>query len=145
MPDGAPQRSGSLRRYKSKAAAPLPALKGDLDSLKVDKELQAAFWDMAKNNINSRTDIEKWWKICSEGATLGQSNRDIEFLSEAFKILPMPPFDETTWSTWTKKVGEKTGRSGKNLYMPLRNALTGLDHGPDMSKLMPLLMKVKRP
>ena len=124
---------------------PYEALKDELNTLKVDKAIQAAFWDAAKNNINSRADIKKWWKICSEGVALKSLESDKDFIAVAFEMLPMPPFNETTWSTWTKKVKEKTGRSGKTLYMPLRHALTGLEHGPDMSKLMPLLMKVNRP
>jgi glutamyl-tRNA synthetase len=124
---------------------PYEVIKHELDTLRVDKEIQVAFWEMAKNNINSRTDISKWWKICSEGVKAGYSNHDKNYISLAFEDLPMPPFNESTWANWTEKVKEKTGRSGKNLYMPLRNALTGLDHGPDMSTLMPLLMKVNRP
>ena len=32
-----------------------------------------------------------------------------------------------------------TGRKGKILFQPLRRALTGLDHGPDMGQLLPLI------
>ena len=38
-----------------------------------------------------------------------------------------------------------TGRKGKGLFMPLRKALTGMDHGPEMAELMPLLQKVPAP
>jgi glutamyl-tRNA synthetase len=40
-------------------------------------------------------------------------------------------------------VKSATGRKGKGLFMPLRKALTGMAHGPDMSALMPLLQVVK--
>ena len=46
---------------------------------------------------------------------------------------------------YVRAVKEATGRKGKGLFMPLRKALTGLDHGPDMAALMPLLQKVNRP
>jgi glutamyl-tRNA synthetase len=36
-----------------------------------------------------------------------------------------------------------TGRKGKGLFMPLRRALTGMDHGPEMAQLMPLLQVVR--
>ncbi len=36
-----------------------------------------------------------------------------------------------------------TGRKGKGLFMPLRKALTGQAHGPDMSDVMPLLQVVR--
>ena len=32
-----------------------------------------------------------------------------------------------------------TGRKGKDLFMPLRRALTGLDHGPELAQLLPLI------
>ncbi|MDB0033199.1 hypothetical protein N9E67_02920, partial [Amylibacter sp.] len=40
------------------------------------------------------------------------------------------------------EIKEVTGRKGKALFMPLRKALTGVEHGPDMSKLLPLLQKI---
>ena len=32
-----------------------------------------------------------------------------------------------------------TGLKGKNLFMPLRLALTGFDHGPELVRALPLL------
>ena len=32
-----------------------------------------------------------------------------------------------------------TGKKGKDLFMPLRLALTGLDHGPELKVLLPLI------
>jgi glutamyl-tRNA synthetase len=40
-------------------------------------------------------------------------------------------------------VKEATGRKGKGLFMPLRKAVTGMERGPDMSSLMPLLQVVR--
>jgi glutamyl-tRNA synthetase len=68
---------------------------------------------------------------------------DREFVAEAMALLPPEPFDAETWGTWTAAVKEKTGRKGRGLFMPLRKALTGQSHGPDMSSLMPLLQVVK--
>ena len=36
-----------------------------------------------------------------------------------------------------------TGRKGRGLFMPLRKALTGMDHGPDMAALLPLLQVIR--
>jgi glutamyl-tRNA synthetase len=58
-------------------------------------------------------------------------------------LLPPPPFAPTTWGDWTTAVKEATGRKGKALFMPLRHALTGQPHGPEMAELMPLLQKVR--
>jgi glutamyl-tRNA synthetase len=39
-------------------------------------------------------------------------------------------------------VKEATGRKGKDLFRPLRRALTGRDAGPEMADVMPLLRRV---
>jgi glutamyl-tRNA synthetase len=54
-------------------------------------------------------------------------------------MLPKGAYDATTWSAFTNAVKEKTGAKGKALFMPLRQALTGLDHGPEMAALFPLI------
>ena len=54
-------------------------------------------------------------------------------------LLPPAPWDENTWPAWTNAVKTKTGRKGKELFMPLRLALTGADHGPEMKVLLPMI------
>jgi len=58
---------------------------------------------------------------------------------EAAQLLPPSPWNGETWKAWTDAVKEKTGRKGKALFMPLRQALTGLDHGPELVLLLPLI------
>ena len=64
---------------------------------------------------------------------------DAAFIAEARALLPPEPWDPTTWKTWTDAVKAATGRKGKPLFMPLRLALTGLDHGPELAQLLPLI------
>jgi glutamyl-tRNA synthetase len=59
-------------------------------------------------------------------------------------MLPEGPLDGDSWGTWTTAVKQATGRKGRGLFMPLRKALTGMAHGPDMSKLLPLLQNTGR-
>jgi glutamyl-tRNA synthetase len=40
-------------------------------------------------------------------------------------------------------VKEATGRKGKGLFMPLRKALTGMERGPEMATLLPLLQVIR--
>jgi len=40
---------------------------------------------------------------------------------------------------WTRAVGAGTGRRGAGLFMPLRAALTGRTHGPELAPLMALM------
>jgi len=43
------------------------------------------------------------------------------------------------WHALTAALKAETGRAGKALFLPLRRALTGRDHGPDMARLLPLI------
>lgn len=61
------------------------------------------------------------------------------FLKDAAALLPEEPWDTTTWKLWTTALKEKTGRSGKALFLPLRLALTGEEHGPELRDLLPLI------
>ena len=62
-------------------------------------------------------------------------------LKIAAELLPEEPYNINTWAEWTNKINEKTSRKGKNLYMPLRLALTGKEKGPELKYLIPLLKK----
>ena len=77
----------------------------------------------------------------SEGAEPLIAEEDAEFIETAKSLLPARPWTKDTWSQWTAATKEATGRKGKGLFMPLRRALTGMDHGPEMAQLMPLLQK----
>ena len=67
------------------------------------------------------------------------SEKDREFVREAFDLLPPEPWDRGIWKTWTDEVKEESGRKGKTLFAPLRLALTGLASGPELADLLPLL------
>lgn len=60
-----------------------------------------------------------------------------EFFATAMEILP----DEDDFRSFAKAVGAATGRKGKPLFMPLRAALTRMDHGPEMARVFELLGK----
>ena len=109
----------------------------------VPPEKAGAFWNVTRDNITTLADLDKWWDLMSNGADPLIDEEDAAFISEAMAMLPDAPFDESTWGVWTAKVKEATGRKGRALFMPLRKALTGQSHGPDMGALMPLLQVVK--
>jgi glutamyl-tRNA synthetase len=60
-------------------------------------------------------------------------------IAAARESLPPEPFGPETWKAWTTEIRTRTGAKGKGLFMPLRLALTGLEHGPDLSGLLPLI------
>ncbi|HSM52885.1 MAG TPA: glutamate--tRNA ligase, partial [Erythrobacter sp.] len=62
---------------------------------------------------------------------------DRAFLGEAVAALDFA--GEDPWHALTNALKDATGRKGKPLFLPLRQALTGMDHGPDMGELLPLI------
>lgn len=68
---------------------------------------------------------------------------DPEFTDIAAQLVPEGPYDTQTWSVFVTSVKEQTGRKGKHLFMPLRLALTGMKHGPDMAGLFALIGEEK--
>ncbi|AXI48120.1 glutamate--tRNA ligase [Sulfitobacter sp. SK012] len=115
----------------------------EVEAAGVPAELAAQFWDVTHDNITTLHDLAPWWKMFSEGAEPDIEPEDREFIAQAMTLLPDAPFDGQTWSNWTTAVKEATGRKGKGLFMPLRKALTGQAHGPEMASLMPLLQVLK--
>ncbi|MEE4119352.1 MAG: glutamate--tRNA ligase [Paracoccaceae bacterium] len=121
------------------ATAPLEAVAGDVAAAGVPDDLAPAFWDVIRENVDTRADIGPWWTVLREGARPEIAPEDAEFVREALALLPEPPYGPEAWGDWTARVQEKTGRKGKRLFMPLRKALTGRAHGPEMAAFMPLM------
>lgn len=125
------------------ASLSLEAVAPALEAVGVPQDKAAQFWDVTRENITTLKDIAPWWDMMRDGADPVIDAEDTEFVAQAMLLLPEGPFDDQTWGTWTAAVKEATGRKGRGLFMPLRKALTGQAHGPDMSALMPLLQVVK--
>ncbi|WP_026757909.1 glutamate--tRNA ligase [Sediminimonas qiaohouensis] len=115
----------------------------DIAALGVPDDQAARFWAVTRENITTRADLRAWWEMCRDGAEPVIDEEDRDVVAQAMALLPEPPFDEGTWAAWTAQVKEATGRKGRGLFMPLRKALTGQAHGPEMAQLMPLLQKVR--
>jgi len=68
---------------------------------------------------------------------------DAAFATKAAELLPPEPWDESTWGAWTKAVAAATGRKGRDLFHPLRLALTARESGPELKKLLPLIGRTR--
>ena len=112
--------------------------------LGIPRGLERAFWGAVRENISRLDDLIDWWSICRDGVDPVVGPEDRDFVNSAMRLLPAPPFDGSTWKSWTGQVSEETGRRGKSLFMPLRLALTGRSKGPGMGELMPLMQTVRR-
>ena len=111
-------------------------IKPRLDELRI-KQVDAQLWEAVKGNLNKLVDLKLYEDICFNAIT--PKIEDAEFIDIAKGHLPATPWSEETWAAWANAVKEETGRKGKALFMPLRQALTGQDHGPEMKKLLPII------
>jgi len=122
---------------------PLEAVADEIAALGVPADQADRFWSVTRENISTLKDLSGWWAMFRDGADPVIEEGDGDFIKEAMAMLPDMPFDESTWSNWTAAVKEATGRKGRGLFRPLRLALTGQEHGPEMAAVMPLLQVVK--
>jgi glutamyl-tRNA synthetase len=125
------------------AALPFEAVAGKIAEIGVPEALAPQFWEVTRENITTLKDLEGWWVLFRDGAEPVIEDEDREFVAQAMALLPEGPHDAKTWGKWTSAVKEATGRKGKGLFMPLRKALTGQAHGPEMAQVLPLLQVIK--
>jgi len=125
-------------------ALPFAAVAGEIADLGVPEAEAEAFWAVARGNITTRADLATWWHLFRDGADPAVDEADRDFVAEALELLPQRPWTKATWSEWTMAVKEATGRKGKDLFRPLRRALTGRDAGPEMADMMPMLRKMPK-
>ncbi len=119
---------------------PLEAVRGDLQAAGVPDEHAERFWAVVRENITTRADIAGWWQLFRDGAAAPVLDpEDRAFAEQALALLGEPPYGPETWGEWTAAVKEATGRKGRQLFMPLRQAVTGRARGPEMADVMPLL------
>lgn len=121
--------------HKILHATPFEAVAGRLASLGVGGG--GAFWEAVRDNVELIGDAVAWWNVVA--GPLAPVVEDPAFLARAAELLPAEPFDGGSWGGWTAAITANTGAKGKALFMPLRLALTGLAHGPEMKKLLPLI------
>lgn len=100
-----------------------------------------AFWEAVKANLTYFADVKALWTLVT--GPLTPVIEDAGFAATAAGLLPPEPWDEGTWGPFTKAVQAATGKKGRDLFHPLRLALTGLDHGPELKKLLPLMGRTR--
>ncbi|WP_375627210.1 MULTISPECIES: glutamate--tRNA ligase [unclassified Bartonella] len=115
-----------------------------LKKLSIEGDKAEYFWNAIRNNINKVNDAVLWWKIIHDEQNFDTvALEDRVFVRQSLDFLPEGALNEESWKIWTTALKEKTGRKGKALFMPLRQALTGMDHGPEMGKILQLLGREK--
>lgn len=103
-------------------------------------KIDRAGWEAIRPNLDRVADAANLWTIV-EGPIdrPALSEEDRTYLAEATSVAETMDWSTDPWHALTDALKERTGRKGKALFLPLRQALTGLDHGPDMAALLPLI------
>lgn len=99
-----------------------------------------AFWLAVRGNLDLFSEARDWWDVVAgEIETPEGLDEHRDLLRAALDALPPEPWDQATWKGWTGAVSAATGARGKALFLPLRLALTGEAHGPELAALLPLI------
>jgi glutamyl-tRNA synthetase len=98
-------------------------------------------WEAIRPNLSRLSDANDWWQVIEGPVNAEAALEDKAFLDAAALKAAGLDWAADPWHALTGALKEATGRKGKSLFLPLRLALTGLEHGPDMASLLPLIGK----
>jgi glutamyl-tRNA synthetase len=102
--------------------------------------MDEAAWQAIRPNLETVGQAAEWWTVVTgDIARTELSEEDRAYLAQAADVLAALPWEGDIWHALTNALKEATGRKGKALFLPLRQALTARDHGPDMAALLPLI------
>jgi glutamyl-tRNA synthetase len=129
---------GELRRLNARMlhATPFEQVEARLATLGLIG-VTAEFWNAVRANLDRLADAELWWDVVNGPIQPLIENEPL--LATALRLLPGADWDDGMWPAWTGAIAAESGLKGKALFMPLRKALTGQEHGPDMKTLLPLI------
>ncbi len=110
---------------------------------RVPPESKEAFVKTVHPNLLFPSDAQVWASILctddwdyAEDAREELRNAGATFFEHAIAALEEAQVD---WKVMGKVLKTASGKKGKGLFMPLRAALTGMTHGPEMSQVLPFL------
>jgi glutamyl-tRNA synthetase len=111
----------------------------DAVSARLPAAMDAAAWHAVRGNINTLADVATWWAVIAGDITPVVADEDRDFIAQAACVAETLDWSEDPWHALAAALKAQTGRRGKPLFLPLRRALTGHDHGPEMAALLPLI------
>ena len=106
---------------------------------RLPQAMDAAAWDVIRPNVAIIADAADWWTVVEGPIVADRASEDADYLAQAHAIAATIDWSVNPWGALTTALKEASGRKGKPLFMPLRLALTGREHGPEMATLLPLI------
>ncbi len=116
----------------------LHALPFEAVASRLPQGLDVAAWEAVRPNLVTLADAADWWSVIKEPIAV-EGDVEAEYLDQALAAAGEIDWSSDPWHALTSRLKADTGRKGKALFLPLRRALTGRDHGPDMAALLPLI------
>jgi len=99
-----------------------------------------AGWDAIRPNLAHIGEAAEWWQVVEGPVVAPDFDEETRgYLAQAADELAALEWGDDPWRALTGSLKDATGRKGKALFLPLRQALTAKDHGPDMAALLPLI------
>ena len=102
-----------------------------------------AFWLAVRGNLDLLNEARGWWDVVAGTIVPPLIEGEQAFLRAALELLPQEPWSAQIWTEWTDALKAATGRKGRALFLPLRLALTGEEHGPELRDLLPLMGRAR--
>jgi nondiscriminating glutamyl-tRNA synthetase len=101
------------------------------------------FIGLVRHNVILPADADAWRRVVNgDLAPFGaEEQRIVTSAGGEFFSAAVHAYDESNGDlkVLTQRLKERTGRKGPDLFMPLRVALTGQAHGPELAQLMKLM------
>ena len=109
----------------------------------LDVQQRSTFCASVRNNTEVPADVKQWLPVVfgdqleySDDATKAIREAGSGFFTSAIELLPRAGLE---FKVLTKELSAVTTRKGPALFMPLRAALTGQTHGPELGPLLPVI------
>jgi len=115
----------------------------DAVAARLPEGMGEAAWHAVRGNINTLADVAEWWAVIAGDIVPVIADEDRAFIAQAAQVAVTLDWANDPWAALTTALKAATDRKGKALFLPLRRALTGHDHGPEMAALLPLMGKAR--
>ena len=102
--------------------------------------IDEAVWQAIRPNLATLAEATVWWQVINGPIEAPLPDADTAaYLAQAAQAAAALDWAAEPWQQLTATLKAATGRKGMDLFLPLRLALTGVAHGPEMATLLPLI------
>jgi glutamyl-tRNA synthetase len=109
---------------------------------RLPKDATESDWLVLRGNLRRLSDFASWFAVLHGEIDPPELDHDERLLvKDAAAIAERVDWTGEPWRALTGELKEATGKKGRELFHPLRLALTGRDSGPEMAPLLAAMGK----